>query len=107
MKFIEEKRNSPKIANKSGSSYADRLKFSEQNFLKLHTREDQSPVTQPGDQKISDFIELTKEIDKLNKLCDISKMLKTIKTLNNKLVNCTTSGEKLQAFTDVLQNAEF
>ena len=40
-------------------------------------------------------------INILNDLCDLGKMLRLVRNLNSKLVNCKSELEKLQIFVDV------
>jgi len=52
---------------------------------------------------ISELNELMSEIQKLKQLVDIPQTIIVIRNLNNKLVNCKDSMEKLQAFIEAAE----
>ena len=52
-------------------------------------------------QNLHDFHTLMGEINILNELCDLGKMLRLVRNLNGKLVNCKSDLEKLQIFVDI------
>lgn len=55
---------------------------------------------------VTQFSELKDEINKLNSLVDISKMIQAIRELNQQLVNCQNSSAKAIAFINFIQNCE-
>lgn len=59
-------------------------------------------VRTDGTNLINSFNELEKEIQELNKLCNINEMLNLVKKLNQKLKNCSTPMEKLQVFAQII-----
>lgn len=59
-----------------------------------------------GTENLNSFQRLIEEIDKLNSLIDIGKMLRLVKTLNNKLSNCNDKVMQIQIILDVI-NGEY
>lgn len=53
-----------------------------------------------------EFLELTREYTKLNQLCNISKILKTVKLLNARLSQTKNEQEHFLIFTEVLSNLD-
>ena len=51
-----------------------------------------------------DLHELAAELKKLNALCNLGKMLRLVKTLNNRLTNCKTELDRLIVFSDILND---
>lgn len=54
----------------------------------------------------SEFIELTREIQLINKTCNLSILLKLVRELRGKLKNCITKIKKFQIFLDFTDKIE-
>ena len=53
-------------------------------------------------QELSDLNELMTEMDRLNQICNIGKLLNLVKDLNNKLAHCTNDLDRLYVFYTVM-----
>lgn len=54
--------------------------------------------------ELRELQELTKELKKLSALCNIGKMLRLVKCLNEKLVNCKNDLDRIQIFSEIIIN---
>lgn len=72
-----------------------------------HQRQQQHTTSVNSNQNYNEFQELLSEIQKLNSLCNITKMLALVKLLNAKMEKAQNPVEKLQIFSEIVQNGDF